>query len=145
MKYISRHIILIFGWFLLCAPTFAAEFKGLNEIYNTPIPAEIRRNFDEYIHIRKNCPECEQIVVDGEKFIDIYGKKFFVIGLEPNSFGGVWAMIAVEGDTRNAFRLWLYNIEDGVYDLRSVEKVSGRFDQELIEDLRAPAYSKCWL
>lgn len=58
--------------------------------------------------MRETCPECEQGVIDGEEFVDIYSKKFLVVGFGPNSFGGVWTVIAVEDDPLRAFQLWLY-------------------------------------
>lgn len=146
MKYSYRVItLLIAGCFVSGALVFAEEIHGLNEIYNTPIPAEIRRNFDEYIYVRETCPECEQGVLDGEKFVDIYTKKFIVVGLYPNSFGGVWALIAVEGDTSRAFRLWLYDINPDEYDLRSVTELKGSFDVEGMGKLCSSSYSYFWL
>lgn len=146
MDYIYHRIILfLVGLLVFCPLIFADGVSGLSEIYDTPIPAEIRKNYDKYIHVHETCPECEQGVVDGEKFIDIYTKKFLVIGLEPNSFGGVWAVIAVEGKPWKAFRLWLYDIGHGVYDLRSIAELSGTFDEDLMQKLCDPAYRHFWL
>jgi len=144
--YIYNNIILLlFGLLIFCPLVFAGGVSRLSEIYDTPVPAEIRRNFDEYIHARETCPECEQGVINGEKFINIYTKKFLVIGLEPNSFGGVWAIIAVEGELRQVFRLWLYDIGHDAYDLRSVAELTGSFDEEFADELCGPEYSHFWL
>lgn len=146
MKY-SHYITTLFvaGCFVFGALVFAEEIHGLKEIYNTPIPAEIRRNFNEYIYVRETCPECEQGVLDGEKFVDIYTKKFIVVGLYPNSFGGVWAFIAVEDDTSRTFRLWLYDINPDEYDLRSVTELKGSFDKNAMYKLYSSEYSHFWL
>lgn len=148
IKRVSYTIILfLLGGFIFCPPILADQISGLTEIYNTPIPAEIRRNFDEYLQNREYYldSECEHGFIDGEKFIDIYPKKFLVIGLEPNSFGGVWAIIAAEDEMRHAFRLWLYDIDDGVYDLRSIIEIPGHFDEQFVEKLSTAVYSKFWL
>lgn len=146
MKYLYCIITLfVAGCFVFGALVFAEEIKGLEEIYDTSIPTEIRRNFDEYIHVRETCPGCEQGVLDGEKFVDIYAKKFIVIGLYPNSFGGIWALIAVEGDTSQAFRLWLYDINPDEYDLRSVTELKGSFDEKAMHELCSSGYSHFWL
>ena len=123
------------AWFVLCPPAFADSVKGLQEIYETPIPAQIRKNFDGLVEIRKICPECELGVLDGEKFVDIYPKKFIVLSLEPNSFGGFWVSIAVEGERKNTFRLWLYEVQDKEYDLRSIEDLPESLDEEF----------NCWI
>ncbi len=146
MEHPDRIIILfVAGCFVSGALVFAEEIHGLSEIYNTPIPAEIRRNFDEYIHVSKTCPECVQLVLDGEEFVNIYTKKFIVIGFYPNSFGGIWAVIAVKDGPLRAFRLWLYEINPNVYDLRSVTELTGSFDENAIHELSSSDYSHFWL
>lgn len=137
--------LFVAGSFVFERLVFADEINGLQEIYDTPIPTEIRRNFDEYIHVREACPECEQGVLDGEEFVDIYTKKFIVIGFYPNSFGGVWAVIAVEDDALRAFRLWLYDINPNEYDLRSVTELTGSFDENAMQELCSSGYSHFWL
>ena len=142
MKLIAYTIVLLLGaLFILCPTILASQVSGLSEIYDTPIPAEIRRNFNEYL---QNL-EYGHGFINGEKFIDIYTKKFLVIGLEPNSFGGVWAIIAVEGQTQRAFLLWLYDIDNGVYDLRVVDAIPGHFNKQFAVKLYSPAYSRFWL
>ena len=149
MKYINNPVILfLVCWFSTHPPILAAEIRGLEGIYATPIPSEIRRNFNEYVYARENYPDFddEHAIVDGAKFIHIYTKKFLVIGLAPNNhFGGVWAIIAVEGETRPAFQLWLYDIGGGEYELRSVDEVPGHFDKQFLEKCHTPIFSKYWL
>ena len=124
---------------------FADGVEELQEIYETPIPGAIRRNFDQTIYAHRTCPECHLGVLDGERFLDLYTKKFLVIGLSPNSFGGVWAVIAVEGEPKHAFRLWLYDIGAGEYDLRSIEELSDSLEEELIHQLQSPQHRHYWL
>jgi len=91
------------------------------------------------------CPECHLGVLDGEKFLDVYTKKFLVLGLEPHGFGGVWAIIAVEGEPGNVFRLWLYDINDNEYDLRSIEELPGALEEELVRQIQNLEYRHYWL
>ena len=146
MRYLYYIITLVVGVCFMFGPLlFADEINGLEEIYDTIIPIEIRRNFDEYIDVRETCPECEQGVLDGEDFIDIYSKKFIIVGFGPHDFGGFWVAIAVEGDLSRAFQLWLYDINTNEYDLRSVAELSGSFDEEAVQELYGPDYSHLWL
>ena len=91
------------------------------------------------------CPECHLGVLDGEKFLGVYAKKFLVLGLEPHGFGGVWAIIAVEGEPGNVFRLWLYDINDNEYDLRSIEELPGALEEELVRQIQNLEYRHYWL
>lgn len=139
-------ILLLVSGLIFCVTILAAEVKGLDKIYETPIPIEIRRNFDEYLQNLEYCrdSECGFGFIDSRKFINIYTKKFIVIGVELNGFGGLWAIIAVEGEAKHVFRLWLYDTDKGVYDLRSIEEISGYFGKHFMKTVTAPEYSKYW-
>ena len=68
-----------------------------------------------------------------------------MLGLEPHGFGGVWAIVAVEGEPRNAFRLWLYDIGEAEYDLRSIEELPGALEEELVRQIQGLEYRHYWL
>ena len=138
-------LVLFAALFVVCPFVDADGVRELQEIYATVIPGEIRRNFDQTVHVHATCPECHLSVLEGVKFLSLYTKKFLVIGVSPNSFGGVWAMIAVDGEARNAFRLWLYDVNDNEYELRSIEELPDSLAQTLIRRLRSPAYRHYWL
>jgi len=123
----------------------AETVQGLQEIYSTLIPAQIRRQFDHTLETHATCPDCAITVLDGARFFHLYPKKFLVIGVEPNEFGGVWAVIAVEGEPQTAFQLWLYDLDDDEYQLRSIEALPNALDEKLIHRLSTPAYSRYWL
>lgn len=84
-------------------------------------------------------------ILDGARFFHLYPKKFLVVGVEPNPFGGVWAVIAVEGEPRNSFLLWLYDLADHEYQLRSIEELPDSLDEHLIRQLSTPAYHHYWM
>jgi hypothetical protein len=140
-----RIFLSLTAWLIYCPLVFADGVRGLQEIYETPIPSQIRKNFNNIIETRKTCPECSLRVIDGEKFIDVYTKKFLVIGLSPDSFGGFWAVITVEGEPKSAFRLWLYDVDRDVYDLRSIEELPESLDKKLVQQLWGVAYRRYWL
>ena len=126
-----------------------APFGELQQIYATPIPAQIRKTFDQtsrHVCSKKDgeCSGCAFTVYDGGKRVDIFTKKFIVVGLEPAHFGGVEATIVFEG-APNAFWLWLYDIGPSEYQLRSIEQLPVPLDKGLVRQLQAPAYQRYWL
>jgi len=139
------NVLLLVALFLFCPSALADGVRELQEIYETTIPGAIRRNFDQTIHTYRTCPECHLGVLDGGRFLDLYAKKFLVIGLSPNSFGGVWAIIAIEGEPKNAFRLWLYDVGEDEYDLRSIEELSDSLEEGLIRQLQSAQFRHYWL
>lgn len=128
---------------------FSGDVQGVQQIYETPIPAQIRRTFNRTTrHVcsadHEQCSGCAFIVSDGGKHVDIFTKKFIVVDLEPGSFGGVEATIIFEG-VPSAFWLWLYDIDANEYQLRSIEKLPEPLDEELVHQLRGPDYRRYWL
>ena len=136
---------MLVAWITVCPVVSAEEHHGWQEIYDTPVPAQIRQCFDRAIETHRTCPECALGIVDGEKFLDLYPKKILVVGMEPNDFGGVWATIIAEDQPRQTFLLWLYDIGDNQYELRSVEKLPELLDTALVEPLQTSANRDYWL
>jgi hypothetical protein len=125
------------------------DVQRLQQIYETSIPAQIRKTFDQTAgHVcskdHEDCSGCAFTVQEKEKRVDIFTKKFIVVGLEPGSFGGVEATIVFEG-VPNAFWLWLYDVDPNEYQLRSIEEIPEPLDEGLARQLQNPAYHRYWL
>lgn len=130
--------------FLFCQLALADWGMTLKEIYETPIPAQIRKDFDQALETRNTCADCMLGFLDADKFIGFFPRKFLVLNLLPNSFGDVCAFIAVEGEKRNTYRLWLDRLPGGEYDLRSIEELPDSMDEEFVGDLEKPVNRSYW-
>jgi len=129
--------------------SFADGAQDLRKIYETPIPAQIRKTFDQTDrHLcskdRGECPGCAFTVWEGGKRTDIFTKKFVVVGLKRGHFGGVEVIIVFEGVPK-AFWLWLYDVDPDEYQLRSIEQLPEPLDKGLVRRLQAPSYQQYWL
>ncbi len=122
----------------------AEGVQGLPEIYKTPIPAQIRQTFDQTTVDCDTCAKSAFIVRDGDKSVDVFSKKFLVIGLDPEGFSGMWVTLVFEG-VPHAFRIWLYEAEDGKYVLRTMAELPEPLDAELLRQIQSPAYREYWL
>ena len=140
-----RVLLFLPAWFVFCTPASGDWAPTLKEIYETPIPAQIRKNFNQVVETHNTCPDCVLGVLGGEKFMGVYPRKFIVLSLSPNGFGGVWAFIAVEGERKDTYRLWLYDIDGNEYDLRSIEELPNSMDEEFVGDLEKPAHRPYWI
>ena len=139
-------IFCIVGSIISSLVSYAANIDSrLDKIYSTIIPIEIRRNFDKYVDQYQDCPECKRFVIDGDKFIDIYSSKFMVIDLKGNDFGGIWVTILVANNQQQIFKLWLYDIEEDIYELRSISELSSFLDNGFIKELFGEKYNHFWL
>ena len=144
-KYCLPISLYLAASFIFCQPVLANWGMTLKEIYKTPIPAQIRKDFDQAVETRSACSECMLGFLDADKFMGLFPRKFLVLNLLPNSFGDVRAFIAVEGEKRNTYRLWLDRLPGGEYDLRSIEELPNSMDEEFVSDLEKPAHRPYWM
>jgi len=119
--------------------------KAFQEIYVTPIPAQIRQTFDRTVRVDHDaCADCAFTGLDGEEQVGIFTKKFIIVDLEPDGFGSVSATLVFEG-TMNPFLLWMDDIGGGRYALRNMAELPGLFGEGFVRQLRNPTYRRYWL
>ena len=94
--------------------------EGLQDIYATSIPAQIRRSFPSQ-------------------------KRIIVFQVTPKHFGGVWALVTEEDDPQHVSSVWLYDRGHEEYEIRYREKFPQFFGEELIQQLWSPEYRQFWL
>jgi hypothetical protein len=118
--------------------------RALQDIHDTPIPAQIRQTFDRTVLDCAACSECAFTVIDGGKPVSIFTKKFVVVGLEPDGFGSIAATLVFEGAT-HPFLLRMDEVGDGRYELRKMTELPEPIAEEFIRQLQNPAYRRYWL
>src|SRR3989338_11182418 len=85
-----RVLIYLTALLFVCPSASADWTRSLKEIYETPIPAEIRKGFNIAVEMHNTCSDCMLGVLDGYKFLDVFPRKFLVLSLEQNNFGNYW-------------------------------------------------------
>ena len=146
IKKYSLPISLFLGtFFLFCRPVLANWGMALEEIYKTPIPAQIRRDFDQAVETRNTCSDCMLGVLDGDRFMDVLVRRFLVLNMSANDFGDVCAFIAVEGEENDTYRVWVDRLPGGEHDVRSIEELPNSMDEEFVSDLKRPAHRPYWI
>ena len=80
----------------------------------------------------------------GEKRVGIFTKKFVIVGLESDGFGGVSATLVFESAS-NPFLLGMNDIGGGKYALRNIVELPQPLGEEFVRQLQNPAYRRYWL
>ena len=120
--------------------------RAFQEIYDTPVPAQIRETFDRTIQSHESCSEdgCAFTVLEGGKQVGIFTKKFIVVGLGPSDSGGISVTLVFEGSLVS-FLLEMDDGGGGRYELRSMAELPGPLGDGFIRLLQNPAYQRYWL
>lgn len=120
--------------------------QAFQEIYSTPVPVWIRETFDHTTHAHENCSEygCAFTVLDGEKQVGIFTKKFIVVDLGPSDSGGIYATLVFEG-ALVPFSLEMDDRGGGRYELRKMAELPGPLGDGFTRLLQNPAYQRYWL
>ena len=122
---------------------YADGVRAFQEIYDTPIPAQIRQTFDRTILDCVACSDCAFTVLDGRKQVSIFTKKFIVVGLESDGFGDVVATLMFEG-ARHPFLLRMNKV-GGRYELRNMTELPDPVGEGFVRQLWSSEYRQYWL
>ena len=143
-KYVSGQAARIFGNVTSYQQIYADGVRALQEIYDTPIPTQIRQTFDRTILDCGACSDCAFTVLDGGERVSIFTKKFIIVGLEPDGFGDIVATLMFEG-ARHPFLLRMDNVGGGRPELRNMTELPEPLGEGFVHQLRNPAYRRYWL
>lgn len=122
-----------------------AATRALQDIYDTPIPAQIREGFSRTAWVDcEACSVCAFTVLEGERRVSIFTKKFMVVDLETDGVGGVSTTLVFEG-TSNPFLLRMADTGGGKYELRNMAELPGLLGEGFVRQLQNPAYRHYWL
>lgn len=119
--------------------------RAFQEIYDTPLPAQIRQTFDRTVLADcDRCSDCAFTTLDGEKQVGVFTKKFIVVALGPSDSGGVDATLVFEG-ALVPFSLEVDDRGGGKYELRNMAEMPGLLGDGFVRQLQNPAYRQYWL
>lgn len=120
--------------------------NALQDIYDTPIPAQIRETFDRTIHAHEACAEsgCAFTALEADKPVDVFTKRFIVVDVGPSDSGGIYATLMFNG-VLVPFSLEMDDRGGGKHELRSMVALPGALGDGFIRQLQNPSYRRYWL
>jgi len=125
---------------------YADGLRAFQEIYDTPIPAQIRQTFDRTLLDHQTCSAdgCAFTVLDGGKPVGIFTKQFILVDVVPDTSGGVLTTLIFER-TSNPFLLRMGDTGDGIYELRTMTELPGLLGEGFVRQLQNQVYRRYWM
>lgn len=102
------------------------EYPQLKCLNKNIIATEIRRNFIEVQKRNDECKsrtDCAEVFPDATKFLNLVKKKFLVIGLKQNGFGGNFVFLFFRS-SKMIHRVWVYPIDENIYQVRELKTLA---------------------
>lgn len=104
-----------------CRLNYASfETSHLKCLKKETIVSSIRKNFRIAETLKKSCPKCHDPFPDATKFQYLFHQPLMALEIDTKDFGGYWVFIALKRESK-LYRLWLYEIDDGNFQLREIK------------------------
>lgn len=117
--------------------------KNLTRLRDSSMSHGIQKGFCTAIKAPQNCPECVDNFMGARIHRDVLKKPFLLVDSDENDFGGYF-MLAVFKAHRKVYRLWIYRLSSGEFQLREMTPFI-TLNKALMEELSHRDYSPYWL
>lgn len=136
---------ILLGIILLFSFSVQADLPKNNiaDLQTPVLVDEIRRNVIDFSIPPENCAGCASSVIPILDCQEIASRKFLIIAQQPASEGGEDIYIAINSNPMRYFKLWMYPIDNGEYQMKLLKKVTLKADEEFFTNLRTK-YAELW-
>lgn len=80
----------------------------------------LKQIFVRHHNLKKECSECQEAIVNANKYSKQLKSDFMLLAVSHQSFGGYNLYVIFSGDPL-LYKLWIYEIDEGYFQLRSIE------------------------
>ena len=143
-------LALIFGTEVFAKPTklyekpISLQIENLTKWKNSPEAVAIRQGIKAMLQPRPNYPRVAEPFEGAKLYAPLYGKPFLTLEAKPGDFGGFFALIVFR-DHPKVFRLWLYEIDKNVFEIREMVPLRATLNKEVMDALSDKRISPFWL
>jgi hypothetical protein len=114
------------------------QIKNLTHWKNSAEAPAIQQSLGAILRSDRNDPTTSL------EYVSIFKKPFLLLTVEPNALGGFFAVVVFK-DYPKAFRLWIYEIDRHLYQIREAIKLSVTLNKEIMNELDDKRITRFWL
>ena len=120
------------------------QIESLTRWRNSSEALAIQQGLSAMLKPRRNYPRIAEPFVLSKQYIPLYGKPFLTLDTELNDFGGFFALVVFK-DYPKVFRLWLYEIDKNVFEIREMIPLQVTLNKVIMDELKDKRISPFWL
>ena len=139
--------VMALGSTLKCKLNYASiEASHLKCLKKEAIVSSIRKNFLVSEMLVKSCPKCHETFPEAIKFQYLFHRPLMALEIRAKDFGGSWVFVVFQGDS-SLYRLWLYEIDEGNFQLREIKilEMSDALKAKFNDLSTAPNFATYWI
>ncbi len=111
--------------------------------YSYEAPA-VQQSLGAILRPCQNYPRFKDFLEEMKQYRSIFTESFLLLEAEPNGFGGFFALVVFKGHPK-VLRVWTYEIDKNVFEVREVEPLRVTLNKEIMNELKAKEISPFWL
>ncbi len=140
-----NYIMLISTWLIVIS--FSAQVHGTNSekpislqienlahLRNSSKASAIRQSLVAILKPSPNYPRSLESLKEIKQYDSLFQRPFVLLEAEPNKFGGFFALIVFKNHPK-VFRLWVYEVDKNVFELRMMTSLQVKLNKIIMSEL----------
>lgn len=152
MKAIKALAFISFAIVGLSTSTYGAQLekpislqiKDLTRWKNSSEASAVQQSLGAILKPRSNYPRFMGFTKEMEKYSSLFRKPFLLLEAESNDLGGFFALVVFKNHPK-VFRLWVYEIDKNVFELREIIPLQVTLNEIIMNDLADKIVIPFWV
>ena len=151
MKHLKMIIVLIMTFSFspsLHAVTpekpISLQIENLTRWKNSTEAPAIQQSVLAILKPRQNYPRSLESLKEIKQYTPLFKKPFLLLDAEPNDLGGFFGLLVFKNHPK-VLRLWIYEIDKNVFEVREIEPLRVTLNKEIMSELENKGIAPFWL
>lgn len=120
------------------------QIKSLTRWKRSHEAPAIQQSLGAILKPRQNYPRSLESLKEIKQYASLFQKPFLLLESESNDFGGFFALVVFKGHPK-VFRLWVYEIDKNVFEVREVIPLKVTLNKQIMNELKDRRIGPFWL
>ena len=120
------------------------QIENLTRWKNSLETPAIQQSLNAILKPRQNYLRSLESMKEIKQYAPIFSRPFLLLEAESNDFGGFFALIVFNSHPK-VFRLWIYEIDKNVFELREIIPLQVTLNKEIMSELADKRVTPFWV
>lgn len=110
------------------------QIENLSQWRNSSKATAIQQSLGAILKPRQNYPRSLESLKEIKQYNLLIQQPFLLLEAEPNVYGGFFALIVFQNHPK-VFRLWVYEVDKNVFELRMMTPLQVKLNKKIMNEL----------